>query len=208
MSTINYTRAEWDQGAEMWSVWFEDGEYMRFTRKQGKAMGLIDGPDFSVLPPGTVVRSERNRYEDTKGADGRWRGPNSDSGEPSPQGAPYTVIHLPSDTPSDDIDFDALPIGTVLRCTWTDEAIRIKIHGGVWSHNGVDPSADLIPANWRVVYQPPALSPRQCLEALLAGRDDADELWAEAEREWSFPGAGLPVYRLMHAVGDAARGGA
>lgn len=105
---------------------------------------------------------------------------------------------------SDTLDFDAMPIGTVLRCTWNDEAIRIKIDGGVWSHNGVNPSADLIPANWEVVYQPAPVSPYEGLRAVLAG-PDFERMLREAK---GLNPAGPSSWAcLMRAVGDAARSG-
>lgn len=106
------------------------------------------------------------------------------------------------DIPSDDIDFDALPIGTVLRGKRTDSrycVVKTNTGEWTWASDDVGGPVSTAPIEWRIVHQPPVLSPRQHLEALLAGRDDADEMLSRP-RTWS------AVW--MDVVAAAARGGA
>lgn len=114
----------------------------------------------------------------------------------------------PEPAPSDDIDFDALPIGTVLK-THNGYYVTKGGNGNWFDGEEAHAKPETILAPYTVVYQPAPLSPRQCLEALLAGRDDADELIEHAAKEWHY-GKDVPErgWRLRGAIGDAARGGA
>lgn len=105
------------------------------------------------------------------------------------------------DTPG--IDFDALPIGTVL-CD-RDPTQVVKTPDG-WYCAGEPVEYDLATfAPYTVVYRPAPLSPGECLRGLLAGRDDADELIEYAAEAYTPAQLAGPGRKLLLAVGDAAR---
>ena len=113
-----------------------------------------------------------------------------------------------ADTPSDDIDFDAMPIGTVL---WDDSDFLLRFPGG-WSYNppaDEDDYYDIDADNdkFTLVYQPAPVSPSEGLRAVLAGRDDADELIEYAATSYRSDRVLGPGRHLLSAVGDAARSG-
>ena len=111
---------------------------------------------------------------------------------------------------SDTLDFDAMPIGTVL---WDDSGsdFLLRFPGG-WSYNPPADEDDYYDIDaydgpFTVVYQPAPVSPYEGLRAVLAGRTDADELIEYAAEHWRITSQMSPFDRLAHAVGDAARSG-
>lgn len=217
--TVRYHRAEYlGDVSYPWEVWFDGGQGpIFFTAEQGEAMGLTppEPAPLVVTCNGHSIElsDEQARLfaESWAKYDARYEWDKSDGPRVS---ASLVLARLlrdarqdpqpTADTPSDDIDFDALPIGTVLR--FDKRLLRVKTANG-W-HDDVGLVTPLFHQRdkYEVVYQPPPLSPRQCLEALLAGRDDADELIEYAE-QWG--GRGLtPDGRWRSVIGAAARGGA
>jgi hypothetical protein len=116
----------------------------------------------------------------------------------------------PAPADSDTLDFDAMPIGTVL---WdaSDSDFLLRFPGG-WSYNPpadeddyYDIDADI--DKFTLVYQPAPVSPSEGLRAVLAGRDDADELIEYAATSYRSDRVLGPGRHLLSAVGDAARSG-
>lgn len=107
------------------------------------------------------------------------------------------------------IDFDALPIGTVL--TFNSDAFESTIVRQLGGWRNVANGREDIPTDptkWRIAYFPPPLSPGECLRGLLAGRDDADRLLRGAAESWYEGVTGpRPVWwsTLRGVIGDAAR---
>ena len=113
---------------------------------------------------------------------------------------PITPVQPTTGTPSDDIDFDALPDGTVLLRTDGRPGVRIKVDG-VWTFDGHGIAAPLLRKNWKV-HQPAPLSPGECLRGLLAG-PDFERMLREAK---GLNPAGRSSWAcLMRTVGAAAR---
>lgn len=119
------------------------------------------------------------------------------------------------DTPG--IDFDALPIGTVLK-TYNGYYVTKGGNGNWFSSEEALAEPDHLLAPYTVVYQPAPLSPGEChrpapvspyegLRAVLAGRDDADELIEYASKHWNYVDESDAVTSVLGAVGDAARSG-
>ena len=208
--TVTYHRAEYRPGTdEPWLVWFteDQADPYWFTAEQGEAMGLtVPSPAESEVAElvdrygATGVGLALLAHDDVTNVDDfldglldRWMSLRDARQDPQPT----------ADTPSDDIDFDALPIGTVLRGKRTDSrycVVKTNTSAWTWASDDVGDPVWTAPIEWRIVYQPPVLSPRQCLEALLAGRDDAAREMLSLPRTWSAA--------WMDVVAGAARGGA
>lgn len=119
-------------------------------------------------------------------------------------------VPRPAPTDSDTLDFDAMPIGTVL---WddSDSDFLLRFPGG-WSYNPPADEDDYYDIDaydgpFTVVYQPAPVSPYEGLRAVLAGRDDADELIEYAATSYHSDRVLGPGRQLLIAVGDAARSG-
>ena len=111
------------------------------------------------------------------------------------------------DTTSDTLDFDAMPVGTVAEVTLLDGdrllALKQDNEPGRNWYIGDSSEVDITKLrDVRVVYQPAPVSPYEGLRAVLAGRDDADELIAQIAERWD-----STLSPAMQAVGDAARSG-
>lgn len=123
---------------------------------------------------------------------------------------PERFVPQPAPADSDTLDFDAMPIGTVL---WdSDSDFLLRFPGG-WSYNPPADEDDYYDIDaydgpFTVVYQPAPVSPYEGLRAVLAGRDDADELIEYGARHWKYVNESDAVTSVLGAVGDAARGGA
>lgn len=132
-----------------------------------------------------------------------------------PMDDPYKRQPEQDDTPG--IDFDALPIGTVLK-TYNGYYVTKGGNGNWFSSEEALAEPDHLLAPYTVVYQPAPLSPGEChrpapvspyegLRAVLAGRDDADELIEYASKHWNYVDESDAVTSVLGAVGDAARSG-
>ena len=109
---------------------------------------------------------------------------------------------------SDTLDFDAMPIGTVL---WDSRDFLLRLPGG-WTYNPPADENDYYDIEndgepFTVVYQPAPVSPAEGLRAVMAGRDDADELIEYASKHWNYVDESDAVCIVLGAVGDAARSG-
>lgn len=109
---------------------------------------------------------------------------------------------------SDTLDFDAMPIGTVL---WDSRDFLLRLPGG-WTYNPPADENDYYDIEndgepFTVVYQPAPVSPAEGLRAVLAGRGDADELIEYAATSYRSDRVLGPGRHLLSAVGDAARSG-
>lgn len=215
-NTVTYHRADYVPGNEyyVWEVYFlESGEPCLFTAEEGEAMGLTvpepaplvvecRGHRIELSDHDARLYVQANQYAAPESVTEKFGGLLRDARQdPQP-----TV-----DTPSDDIDFDALPIGTVLRGKRTDSRyFVVKTNTSEWTWaSDVGGPVWTAPIEWRVVYQPAALSPLDHLRALLGDRDDADELIDYAAEWWNYdPRSSATWGRLLVAIGDAARGGA
>jgi hypothetical protein len=115
----------------------------------------------------------------------------------------------PAPADSDTLDFDAMPIGTVL---WdSDSDFLLRFPGG-WSYNPPADEDDYYDIDaydgpFTVVYQPAPVSPYEGLRAVLSARDDADELIEYAATSYRSDRVLGPGRHLLSAVGDAARSG-
>lgn len=224
--TVTYHRAEWIAERDRWVVTFPNGRVQGFTAEQGEAMGLtppepaplvVTCQDPDCLYPGDcfgVKENGRTTWRLPREAieryhpDAVWPQPEQDD---TPSDNRDTMTQHPHNPMRDDtasgIDFDALPIGTVL---WDGLDFLLRLPGG-WTYNPpadehdyYDPERHASP--YTVVYQPAPLSPGECLRGLLAGRDDADELIEYAARYWrKYDDARHTHVVLVHAIGDAAR---
>jgi len=108
------------------------------------------------------------------------------------------------DTTSDTLDFDAMPVGTVIRDKWGDLLLRRE---GGWFEGDDDCFLNADDGPFTVVYQPAPVSPAEGLRAVMAGRDDADELIEYASKHWNYVDESDAVCIVLGAVGDAARSG-
>lgn len=204
--TVRYHRCDYHSGTdEPWLVWFtkDQADPYWFTAEQGEAMGLtVPSPAESEVAElvdrygATGVGLALLAHDDVTNVDDfldglldRWMSLRDARQDPQPT----------ADTPSDDIDFDALPIGTVLK-TYNGYYVTKGGNGNWFDSEQAHGRPDQLLAPYTVVYQPAPLSPRQHLEALLAGRDDAAREMLSLPRTWSAA--------WMDVVAGAARGGA
>lgn len=217
-----------------WMVWFTDSVVYNFTAAEGEAMGLTPpepAPLVVTCNGHSVELSDEevalfqtwgslNDYSSLASACARRLARLLRDARQDPQPADFTpAAHDPSvfdghvrtagqpeqdDTASDTIDFDALPIGTVLRDKWGDLLLRRE---GGWFEGDDDCFLNADDGPFTVVYRPAPLSPGECLRGLLAGRTDADELIEYAARHWvsNKPEIAHPQYVLTGVIGDAAR---
>lgn len=122
---------------------------------------------------------------------------------------PERFVPQPAPADSDTLDFDAMPIGTVLWDSYSDFLLRFP---GGWSYNPPADEDDYYDIDaydgpFTVVYQPAPVSPYEGLRAVLAGRTDADELIEYASKHWNYVDESDAVTSVLGAVGDAARSG-
>lgn len=216
--TVTYHRAEYRPGTdEPWLVWFteDQADPYWFTAEQGEAMGLTP-PEPAPLVVTCNGHSIELSDEEARAFVQEWdlHGDREDFFMLSNHDLACDALagllrdarqdpQPTADTPSDDIDFDALPIGTVLRGKRTDSrycVVKTNTSAWTWASDDVGDPVWTAPIEWRIVYQPAPLSPRQHLEALLAGRDDAAREMLSLPRTWSAA--------WMDVVAGAARGGA
>lgn len=126
---------------------------------------------------------------------------------------PERFVPQPAPADSDTLDFDAMPIGTVAEVTLLDGDRLLALKDGdgpdyKW-YVGDSSVVDITRLrDVRVVYRPAPVSPAEGLRAVLAGRDDADELIEYGARHWKYVNESDAVTSVLGAVGDAARGGA
>lgn len=237
--TVRYHRADWVAERDRWVVTFPNGRVQGFTAEQGEAMGLTPPEPEPPSPIDTDVAELVeliDRYgamgvalallahDDITNVDDfldslleRWMELRDARQDPQPASDTHGSHVEPMDDPykrqpeQDDtascIDFDALPIGTVL---WDGLDFLLRLPGG-WTYNPPADEHDYYDPerHTSLVYQPAPLSPGECLRGLLAGRDDADELWAYAAENWRCHVSDSPArhVQLLGAVGDAARSG-
>lgn len=203
--TVTYHRAEYlGDVSYPWEVWFDGGQGpIFFTAAEGEAMGLtppepaplvVTCKDPECPYPGDCFGVKEN---------GRttWRWPR----ELVERYHPDAVWPQPEqDDTASGIDFDALPIGTVIADKWRD--LRLRQEDG-WLDGDDVCDLDESDGPYTVVYQPAPLSPGEHLRGLLAGRDDADELieWAALNQNHWPSQEHLPNVRLTEVIRDAAR---
>lgn len=131
--------------------------------------------------------------------------------DPEPASDPSP--HQPAPADSDTLDPAAMPIGTVLlyrfMASRDDGRMRVKTADGWLNNSGLPQAMSLNAEDYTVVHRPAPVSPAEGLRAVLAGRDDADELIDYAARYWVKYEATTSHKHvlLVHAVGDAARSG-
>lgn len=200
---IRYHRAEWDPDGKRnpdceWLVWFTDDptRFRGFTAAEGEAMGLtppaplvvtcnghsVDVPEWELAD--FIAEWGEDGIEDYSAGSSRlatrfayWL--RDASQDPQPASDPE-----PAPADSDTLDFDAMPIGTVL---WddSDSDFLLRFPGG-WSYNPPADENDYYDIDaydgpFTVVYQPAPVSPYEGLRAVLAGRDDPDEPHPDAD---------------------------
>ena len=175
---------------------------LRDARQDPQPASEVPEPDYDPSPFAGPLRRPHRPLRDADGS-----GAFFNQAHPDFETQTWDARPEQDDTP--DIDFDALPIGTVLRGKRTDSrycVVKTNTSAWTWASDDVGDPVWTAPIEWRIVYQPPVLSPRQCLEALLAGRDDADELiewlasYAPSTRD-------TPSGQWNRVLSDAARGG-
>ena len=224
--TIRYHRAEYLPGSNYpWALWFtadaDDGQRFRFTAAEGESMGLTP-PAPAPLVVTCNGHSVELSDEEAEFYTVDWEG----TVDHSPHGSCATKLARllrdarqdpqpasepePAPADSDTLDFDAMPVGTVL---WddSDSDFLLRFPGG-WSYNPPADEDDYYDIDaydgpFTVVYQPAPVSPYEGLRAVLAGRDDADELIEYAATSYRSDRVLGPGRHLLSAVGDAARSG-
>lgn len=181
-TTVRYHRAEYDATRTVgWRVWFWPTQQYphEFTAAEGEAMGLTP-----PAPAPLVVTC------------------NGHSVELSDEEAVVLVETWSYCEERDELDHDIrgkAKLARLLRDARQDPQPASDDDFDVVSN------VQSVLDTWRVVYQPAPLSPGEHLRGLLAGRDDAGELWNEAKR-WC-PIGDWADARLGRVVGDAARSG-
>ena len=222
--TVRYHRADWVPERDRWVVTFPNGRVQGFTAEQGEAMGLtvpepaplvvtcnghsIDVPEWEL--DDFIAEWGEDGIEDYSAGSNRlatrfayWLRDARQDPQPASDAQP-----APAD--SDTLDFDAMPIGTVAEVTLLDGDRLLALKDGdgpdyKW-YVGDSSVVDITRLrDVRVVYRPAPVSPYEGLRAVLAGRDDADEL-IEYAKGWS--GKGFTTGgKFLSAMGDAARSG-
>lgn len=227
--TVRYHRAEYLGDVSFpWEVWFDGGQGpIFFTAEQGEAMGLTPPPAplvvecnghsielsddearyFATYYPANMPGQYNKRVSGAVKLAGLLRDARQD---PQPASDPE-----PAPAPSDTLDFDAMPIGTVAEVTLLDGDRLLALKDGdgpdyKW-YVGDSSVVDITRLrDVRVVYRPAPVSPYEGLRAVLAGRGDADRMIGYAARHWwvsNRPEITHPQFVLTGAVGDAARSG-
>lgn len=175
--TVRYHRADWVPERDRWVVTFPGGKVQGFTAEQGEVMGLTPqepaltrSKAFNVVLDELIVVDPHDDLTRENVAEcivgmlevaGLLREARQD---PQPT----------ADSPSDDIDFDALPIGTVAEVTLLDGdrllALKMDAVSGRNWFIGDCSDVDITKlCDVRIVHQPAPLSPGECLRGLLAG---------------------------------------
>lgn len=225
--TVRYHRADWVPERDRWVVTFPGGRVQGFTAEQGEAMGLTS-PEPEAAPLVVTCNGHSMELSDEEAGYFIERWAHEDPAELT---VPFNIASaklarllrdarqdpqpasdaVPEPDASDTLDFDAMPIGTVAEVTLLDGDRLLALKDGdgpdyKW-YVGDSSVVDITRLrDVRVVYRPAPVSPYEGLRAVLAGRDDADELMQWAAEAWG--GQGLtPDGRWRAAVGAAARSG-
>lgn len=179
--TVRYHRAEWTNDPDHpWRVQFTEGSIPHgFTAAEGEAMGLTP-PEPAPLVVTCNGHSIELSDEIVQAYTDDWNGVIDDSPhgrcaralarllrdarqDPQPASDPE-----PAPADSDDLDFDAMPVGIVLSDY--DDDLWVRLPDG-WQSKVWSPRLPESYAPYDIVYQPAPLSPGECLRGLLAWVD-------------------------------------